>query len=162
MVINRNASNMNRFTKYIGAGIGLLSGAVAGAQDRPNIVVFLVDDMGLMDTSLPFVTDKEGNPVEQPLNRWYRTPNMERLAAQGTRFTQFYAQSVSSPSRTSLLTATNTAPTTGTGTALHQAASLTLEYSVKTATRQSMSEKLISPTCTPTAAIRAISGLTST
>ena len=165
---------MNRFTKYIGAGIGLLSGAVAGAQDRPNIVVFLVDDMGLMDTSLPFVTDKDGNPVEQPLNRWYRTPNMERLAAQGTRFTQFYAQSVSSPSRTSLLTgpptgstpkattATNTAPTTGTGTALHQAASLTLEYSVKTATRQSMSEKPISPTCTPTAAIHAISGLTST
>ena len=109
MVINRNASNMNRFTKYIGAGIGLLSGAVAGAQDRPNIVVFLVDDMGLMDTSLPFVTDKEGNPVEQPLNRWYRTPNMERLAAQGTRFTQFYAQSVSSPSRTSLLTGHNAA-----------------------------------------------------
>ena len=109
MVINRNASNMNRFTKYIGAGIGLLSGAVAGAQDRPNIVVLLVDDMGLMDTSLPFVTDKEGNPVEQPLNRWYRTPNMERLAAQGTRFTQFYAQSVSSPSRTSLLTGHNAA-----------------------------------------------------
>lgn len=83
--------------------------ATAQQQDRPNIVVFLVDDMGLMDTSLPFVTDRNGNPVEQPLNRWYRTPNMERLAAQGIRFTQFYAQSVSSPSRTSLLTGQNAA-----------------------------------------------------
>jgi hypothetical protein len=27
------------------------------AQERPNIIVFLVDDMGLMDTSVPFVTD---------------------------------------------------------------------------------------------------------
>lgn len=100
---------MKRFAKYISAGIGLLSGVVAGAQERPNIVVFLVDDMGLMDTSLPFVTDKEGNPVEQPLNRWYRTPNMERLAERGIRFTQFYAQSVSSPSRTSLMTGQNAA-----------------------------------------------------
>lgn len=44
------------------------------AQDRPNIIVFLVDDMGLMDTSVPFVTDAGGNAVKQPLNEWYRTP----------------------------------------------------------------------------------------
>ena len=75
----------------------------AGEQ-RPNIIVFLVDDMGVMDTSVPFLTDSEGYPVEHPLNRWYRTPNMQRLADQGVRFSQFYAQSVSSPSRTSLLT----------------------------------------------------------
>ena len=31
--------------------------SVMNAQDRPNIVVFIVDDMGLMDTSAPFVTD---------------------------------------------------------------------------------------------------------
>ena len=81
-----------------------LAGAGAGAQDRPNIVLFLVDDMGLMDTSVPFLTDANGNPVRYPLNDWYRTPNMERLASQGTRFSQFYAQGVSSPSRASLLT----------------------------------------------------------
>ena len=63
--------------------------------------------MGLMDTSVPFLTDPEGQPVEHPLNRWYRTPNMQRLADQGVRFSQFYAQSVSSPSRTSLLTGQN-------------------------------------------------------
>lgn len=82
-------------------------GSVKAGQQKPNIIVFLVDDMGLMDTSVPFLTDSEGQPVEHPLNCWYRTPNMQRLADQGVRFSQFYAQSVSSPSRTSLLTGQN-------------------------------------------------------
>lgn len=77
------------------------------AQERPNVVIFLVDDMGVMDTSLPFITDNDGNPVRQPLNDWYRTPNMERMAKQGVRFSTFYAQSVSSPSRASILTGQN-------------------------------------------------------
>lgn len=77
------------------------------AQERPNIIVFLVDDMGLMDTSVPFVTDENGNAQRQPLNDWYRTPNMERLANQGIRFSTFYAQSVSSPSRASIMTGQN-------------------------------------------------------
>lgn len=79
------------------------------AQERPNIIVFLVDDMGLMDTSLPFLTDAEGNPVRHPLNDWYQTPNMERMARQGIRFSTFYAQSVSSPSRASIMTGQNSA-----------------------------------------------------
>ena len=38
-------------------------GAVANAaQTAPNIVVFLVDDMGVMDTSVPFLTDDKGKP----------------------------------------------------------------------------------------------------
>jgi len=76
-------------------------------KQRPNIIIFLVDDMGLMDTSVPFITDKNGTPEKQPLNSWYHTPNMEILAAKGTRFTQFYAQSVCSPTRASLLTGQN-------------------------------------------------------
>jgi len=85
--------------------LGLL-GAVTDslAQERPNIVLFLVDDMGVMDTSVSFLTDSKGLPVRHPLNGRYRTPNMERLARQGIRFSQFYAQGVSSPSRASLLT----------------------------------------------------------
>ena len=83
------------------------SGTVAGYQERPNIIVFLVDDMGLMDTSVPFLTDGSGNRVRHSLNNWYHTPNMERMAEQGICFSTFYAQSVSSPSRASLLTGQN-------------------------------------------------------
>ena len=83
------------------------SGTVAGYQERPNIIVFLVDDMGLMDTSVPFLTDGSGNRVRHSLNNWYHTPNMERMAEQGICFSTLYAQSVSSPSRASLLTGQN-------------------------------------------------------
>ena len=84
-----------------------LAGQPLVAQERPNVIVFLVDDMGLMDTSLPFLTDEAGNPVRYPLNDWYQTPNMERMARQGIRFSTFYAQSVSSPSRASIMTGQN-------------------------------------------------------
>ena len=83
--------------------------ASATESDQPNIMLFLVDDMGLMDTSVPMLADKEGNPQKHPLNDWYRTPNMERLAKQGVRFSQFYAQSVCSPTRASLMTGQNSA-----------------------------------------------------
>lgn len=75
----------------------------------PNIVVFLVDDMGVMDTSVPFLTDDEGHAKRYPLNDYYRTPNMERLARRGIRFNQFYAMSVCSPTRISIMTGQNAA-----------------------------------------------------
>ena len=78
-------------------------------SNKPNIILFLVDDMGLMDTSVPMLVDKEGKPQKHPLNEFYRTPNMERLAGQGIRFSQFYAQSVCSPTRVSLMTGQNSA-----------------------------------------------------
>ena len=56
---------------------------------RPNVILFLVDDMGLMDTSVPMLAGQDGKPKRYPLNDWYRTPNMERLAKQGVRFSQF-------------------------------------------------------------------------
>lgn len=86
-----------------------LSAILASAADRPNIMVFLVDDMGVMDTSVPFLTDEEGNPKRYPLNDYYRTPSMERLAEQGVRFNQFYAMSVCSPTRISIMTGQNAA-----------------------------------------------------
>ena len=76
---------------------------------RPNLVLFLVDDMGIMDTSVPFLTDAAGAPRKYPLNEYYRTPALERLAARGIRFNQFYAMSVCSPTRISLLTGQNAA-----------------------------------------------------
>ncbi|MBS1610461.1 MAG: sulfatase [Bacteroidetes bacterium] len=68
------------------------------AQQRPNIIVFLVDDMGWQDCSLPFWKEKT------PLNKTYHTPNMERLAAEGMKFTNAYAAPVCTPSRTAMLT----------------------------------------------------------
>ena len=79
------------------------------AEGHPNIILFLVDDMGLMDTSVPFVVDANGEPVKYPLNEFYRTPNMEKLAEAGTRFTSFYAHSVCSPTRSSIMTGQNAA-----------------------------------------------------
>tara|TARA_R110002096_G_scaffold83431_1_gene193437 strand:+ start:5121 stop:6665 length:1545 start_codon:yes stop_codon:yes gene_type:complete len=79
------------------------------SAERPNIMVFLVDDMGVMDTSLAFLTDENGEPKRYPLNDFYRTPNMERLAAQGIRFNQFYAMSVCSPTRNTIMTGQNAA-----------------------------------------------------
>ena len=87
----------------------LFAPAAQAAPEQPNIVVFLVDDMGVMDTSVPFLTDSEGRPRAYPLNRYYRTPHMERLAARGVRFNQFCAMSVCSPTRVSILTGQNAA-----------------------------------------------------
>lgn len=79
------------------------------AASPPNIVIMLVDDMGVMDTSLPFLTDAAGKPKRYPLNDYYRTPNMERLAARGIRFNNFCAMSVCSPTRVSIMTGQNAA-----------------------------------------------------
>jgi arylsulfatase A-like enzyme len=72
-------------------------------EPKPNIVLFMVDDMGWQDTSVPFWYKKT------PLNEIYRTPNMERLANQGIKFTQAYATAVCSPTRISLMTGMNAA-----------------------------------------------------
>ncbi|GAB5402899.1 MAG: hypothetical protein Aurels2KO_11300 [Aureliella sp.] len=70
---------------------------------KPNIVLFLVDDMGWQDTSVPF-----HNQITE-LNRRYHTPNMQKLAEHGTKFTSAYACSVCSPTRISLMTGLNAA-----------------------------------------------------
>lgn len=77
-------------------------------ENTPNVLVFLVDDMGWQDTSVPFYY-KDGQPVVTELNNFYRTPSMERLAAQGMKFTNAYSCPVCSPARTSLMTGKNAA-----------------------------------------------------
>lgn len=95
---------------------------------RPNIILFMVDDMGWQDTSLPFWTQKTH------YNEVYETPNMERLARQGMMFTQAYASSISSPTRCSLITGTNAAR--------HRVTNWTLQKDIPT---DSKSDVLILP-----------------
>ena len=61
------------------------------AAKPPNIVLFFTDDHGTLDLNCYGSTD-------------LITPNMDKLAATGVRFTQAYAHVVCCPSRTSLLT----------------------------------------------------------
>jgi len=67
----------------------------------PNIILFLIDDMGWMDSSVPF-----GDSVGL-LNKQFKTPNLSLLAKQGVKFTNAYANSVCTPTRTSILTGMN-------------------------------------------------------
>ncbi len=82
---------------------------IGAGEPRPNILVFLVDDMGWQDTSLPFLVDGGGNDITTPLNNRYRTPNMETLATKGMKFTNAYAMPVCTPSRCCLTTGNNSA-----------------------------------------------------
>ncbi|MBQ9137114.1 MAG: sulfatase [Alistipes sp.] len=72
-------------------------------SDRPNIVLFLIDDMGWADSSVAF-----GDDV-YPRNLIFETPNMERLAAQGVTMSAAYVSSTSSPTRNSIMTGMNSA-----------------------------------------------------
>jgi arylsulfatase A-like enzyme len=72
-------------------------------QVKPNIIIFLVDDMGWQDTSVPFWN----NPTS--INKKFHTPNMERLAANGMKFSNAYAHPVCTPTRVSLMTGMNVA-----------------------------------------------------
>lgn len=81
----------------------MVPAAALAQSSQPNIIMFLVDDMGWQETSVPFFKERT------PLNDRYRTPNMERLAAQGVKFMQAYACPVSSPSRCSLMSGMNAA-----------------------------------------------------
>ncbi len=81
------------FLKLAGAGLAAAPALVRAASRRPpNFVIIFLDDSGWADFR-PF-----GTPD-------YPTPNVERLAAQGCRFTNFYVpQAVCSASRAALMT----------------------------------------------------------
>lgn len=64
---------------------------VTTAQPRPNVLLIYTDDQGSIDLNCYGSND-------------LYTPNIDRLASQGVRFTQFYAAPMCSPSRASLLT----------------------------------------------------------
>jgi len=79
----------------------------ATAQTRPNIIFIQADDLGYGDLSCYG-------------QRKFKTPNIDRLAAEGLRFTQYYAGStVCAPSRSALMTGQHTGHTRIRGNARH-------------------------------------------
>ena len=79
----------------VATGLATLTGAITAhaqkSSERPNIIMIMVDDMGFSDISPYGGTDVE-------------TPNLQRLADEGIRFRQFYNNSISAPTRASLIT----------------------------------------------------------
>ena len=65
--------------------------SIATPHEHPNMVLIFIDDMGYGDPSC------YGGTIAA-------TPNIDRLAGEGTRFTSFYAQTVCGPSRGALMT----------------------------------------------------------
>ncbi len=83
---------MKHLTGLVLALVSLLAPAAAGS-DLPNFVVILADDMGYGDLGV------QGHP-------YIRTPRIDRMASEGLRFTDFYAQPFCGPARAALLTGT--------------------------------------------------------
>jgi arylsulfatase A-like enzyme len=78
----------------------LASSLLADAQEKPNILLILADDLGWADTTLYGETEL------------YETPNIERLAARGMTFTNAYSSHpLCSPTRSSILSGQNPART---------------------------------------------------
>ncbi len=85
-----------QFLRTIGAGAAAMAAARTFAADdggeKPNVIVIFTDDQGYQDVGV------FGSPD-------IRTPHLDRMAAEGRKFTDFYvAASVCTPSRAALLT----------------------------------------------------------
>ena len=84
---------MKRYILYTLSGLAALSAHsqnTSGENVSPNILLIVVDDMGFSDT--------------QPFGGEIQPPHINRLAAQGIRFTRFHTSSLSAPTRAMLLT----------------------------------------------------------
>jgi len=86
---------MNALTcrpRVLGLAGLLLAGVVAAGQSRPNVVFLLADDLGYADVGCYGAPD-------------IRTPHLDRLAREGVRLTDFYANGpVCTPTRCGLMT----------------------------------------------------------
>lgn len=89
---------------WMTSGLLAISGQLTAAE-QPNIIFILADDLGYGDINCyrPAADQNDGASLTDGSK--ILTPNMDRLAANGVRFTDFYAGStVCGPSRASLIT----------------------------------------------------------
>jgi arylsulfatase A-like enzyme len=80
-----------RLTILVAIGMAAMATEAAAAARSPNILLITTDDQGYGDLSL------HGNPKLE-------TPNLDRLAREGTQLTNFHVSPVCAPTRASLLT----------------------------------------------------------
>src|SRR5690349_12696305 len=83
---------MRRFIVFL----SLAALACAAPAAKPSLILILADDLGWADLGCYG-------------NKFNETPNIDRLASQGVRFTQFYAGPVCSPTRASIQSGQNQA-----------------------------------------------------
>lgn len=79
--------------------VWLVSTAVRAAQDKPNIVLIMADDLGWTDLSCAG-------------SGYYETPNIDRLASEGLTFSSYYVCQNCAPTRAALISG-QYAPRTG-------------------------------------------------
>lgn len=94
---------MKRTLRILGMAMGFLAGLAAPARSaenaKPNIIFIMADDLGYGDLGC-YGQEK------------IQTPRLDRMAAEGMRFTDYYAgATVCAPSRSSLVTGTHTGHT---------------------------------------------------
>jgi arylsulfatase A-like enzyme len=82
--------------------VALLACTLSAGAAAPNVIIYLMDDLGLTDVQQHPTFFPDGSPL-------FETPNMHRLAAQGMRFNHAYAQPLCSASRATLLSGQKTA-----------------------------------------------------
>lgn len=83
-------------TALVSLGLIAQTASAAAPARAPNLILILADDLGWADIGCYG-------------NKFNETPNIDRLAQQGVRFTQFYAGPVCSPTRASLQSGQNQA-----------------------------------------------------
>src|SRR5262245_7281255 len=84
-------SRVLRASGLLGVLLAVTS-ASANAQKRPNVVVIMTDDVGW------------GDPNAYGFDRGVSTPNLNRIAAEGVRFTNWYGQASCTAGRASFMT----------------------------------------------------------
>ena len=81
-----------RLAVFLSVALGLITPVANAKLERPNVVFILADDLGYSDVGCYGAPD-------------IKTPNIDRLAKEGVRFTDFYANGcVCTPTRTGLMT----------------------------------------------------------